>query len=229
MFEIIKKWQNNREAKKAEKAKTYSLFDNFVSETAPLVPRASKHPKAALYRHCWKRAVVLHQIFSSIEGMEEQAELYEQFQELAARKYSPIAPQGAYGPIRLELSGNAYEKLRAQEIKRLTPAQQNSAHRDQALACIYLGIDTKHRNPYIGQTLYSPEIRWKQHRIERTGPFKSGAEYATWKVLKENVPQSMLDEFEAYYIGFYNSYEKGHNETKGNNWQAYERGLNDRH
>lgn len=225
ILNAIKKAQKRRSAKKAEKKLLNHLFDRFAKETLPLVPKAPKNPEAALYRHCWKRAIVLHEIFAELGNSPEKVYLYKQFQEIASDCYSPIAPENAYGHVRLELSSKAHYKMRIQELNRVQPAQQTKNSRNHALACIYLGKDNIQYKPYIGQTSGNPETRWKEHRSTGSGPFKAGATYATWKVLEENVPESKLDELEAYYIGLYNAYDAGHNDKCGNDWRAYERGI----
>jgi hypothetical protein len=76
----------------------------------------------------------------------------------------------------------------------------------------------------VGQTLEAPERRWIQHRAEGTGPFKRGAQYVEWKVIRGEVQPAKLNELESYYIGLFNAYENGHNDNRGNDSMAYERG-----
>jgi hypothetical protein len=81
---------------------------------------------------------------------------------------------------------------------------------------------------YIGQTVGPPEGRWIQHRAEGTGPFKKGELYAEWKVIEGEIDPAKLNERESYYIGLYNADQDGYNDTKGNDWRAYERGQAER-
>lgn len=226
--QIIDNWKKKREARRERKARIEAMFKDFVAETRTLVPKAPKYPKAALFRHVWKRACAHEYIYKNIHKDEEKALIYSEFRKLAANRYSPVAPFNAYGKVQLKLSAEAYEKLIEKELARLFPKDEPKRKRDLNKACIYVGFDSEQNKPYIGQTIGDPEYRWKEHRVNGTGPFKKGASYANWKVLKENVSLKELDELEAYYIGYYNSFEDGYNETKGNDWQSYERGVNDR-
>jgi len=61
-----------------------------------------------------------------------------------------------------------------------------------------------------------------------TGPFKDGEKYVAWGVLEREVHPTKLNEREAYYIGYYDAYRSGYNETTGNDWVAYQRGQADR-
>ncbi len=225
---FIKNWKKKREAAKEKRAKIEALFENFVQETRPLVPKARKHPEAALYRHVWKRACAYQTICQEELKDEEKALIYEEFQNLACKRYYRIAPENAYGTVKLKLSAEAHMRIIDQELKRLSPKDETKSKRNKNLACIYVGFDSDDNKPYVGQTIGDPEYRWKEHRVNGTGPFKKGASYASWKVIKENVSPKMLDELESYHIGFYNAFEDGYNDTKGNDWQAYEQGRIDR-
>ena len=222
----IKKAKEKRLAEKAEKQRILQLFEKFVIETKPFVPKSPQNPKAALFRLCWKRAIVLQDIYEKQNNNSDKVHLYDKFRHLAANYYSRVAPENAYGRVPLKISGEARMKMQLKELERMNPSQQKKLKKNLKLACIYVGIDTIEKKPYIGQTTGNPESRWKEHRNNGTGPFKNGASYATWKVLKENVPPNKLNELESYYIGLYNTYENGHNETYGNDWQFYEKGKN---
>jgi len=226
IIRAIKKVKERRLAEKAENQRLLQLFEKFIEETRPFVPKSPKNPDAALFRLCWKRAIVLKDIFGKQDINSEKIYLYEKFQHIAANYYSRFAPENAYGIVPLKISGEARIKMQNKELERMTPSSQKKIKKNLKLACIYIGIDTIEKKPYIGQTTGNPESRWKEHRNNRSGPFKNGASYATWKILEENVPPNKLNELESYYIGLYNTYDNGHNETSGNDWQAYERGKN---
>ena len=223
--QIISNWKKERAARKERKARIEAMFEDFVSETRPLVPKAPKNPEAALFRHVWKRACVHQYIYQEVHKNEERALIFSEFRKVAAKRYWPVAPENAYGKVNLKLSPEAFLKLTEKELDRLYPRDEPDRKRNIDKACIYVGFDSKRNKPYIGQTIGDPEYRWKEHRVGGTGPFRKGASYARWEVVKENVSLDELDELEAYYIGYYNAYEDGHNETKGNNWQSYERGV----
>ena len=71
--DYLKKLKKKRIAQKVEEKKLNMLFDAFVDETRPLVPKAKKYPQAALYRLCWKRAIVLSDIYSESNDEKEKS------------------------------------------------------------------------------------------------------------------------------------------------------------
>ena len=79
---IFENWKTARATRAAAKRKLIASFSRFVEETRPLTPKAGKHPIAALYRHVWKRAVVLENI-ATTSGDHDSVSLYKQFQEIA--------------------------------------------------------------------------------------------------------------------------------------------------
>ena len=111
------------------------------------------------------------------------------------------------------------------EMQRLFPTREKQ--RARPLACIYIGTCDKGR-VYVGQTVGLPESRWLQHRFGGTGPFKKGEPYVRWEVIKGGIDPTKLDEWESYFIGFFDANKNGYNETQGNNWKAYQRGQADR-
>ncbi len=225
---FARKLEERRQAKAARRADRESLgaaFVRFVADSEEFAPVAPKHPVATLYRHVWKRAVALEDL-STMLGSAENAQIFRAFQSAASNKYSPVAPTGAYGPIHLKISGEARRRLQLKELERLLAPLVEAAQPRRDLACIYVGFATDHA-PYVGQTIDEPERRWRQHRREGTGPFRKGSDYARWEVLEGNVPLNKLDEIESYYIGYYNAFEAGLNENRGNNLRAYQRGLDE--
>jgi len=222
---ILDFFKRRREAKAQETAlcaKYENAFEEFLQETHPLVPpKATKHKDAALYRHAWKRACVL-EILAQRLNDEPRVGLYREFQRLAVERYYPVAPEGLYGKPQLRMEAKASGRLLKAEIERLNPSKKVQP-KPKALACVYIGRCEKGL-VYVGQTTLPPEYRWVQHRSEGTGPFKRGAKYVTWEVLIGPVPATELNEQESYFIGLHNAFENGHNDTRGNDWQAYEKG-----
>lgn len=124
--DFIKNWKHRREREAAAKRKIMACFAEFIEETRPLAPKATKHPEAALYRHAWKRAVVLADIAAKSNDT-EAVEEYEQFQQLAGRKYYAVAPDGPYGKIRLELSSSARLELTENEKEHIAAKKERAA------------------------------------------------------------------------------------------------------
>ncbi len=221
-MQFFKHWRQRRKEAAAEKARIERLFDGFLAESRPLAPRARKHQEAAVYRHAWKRSAVLEVLYQR-EMDDKKVLLFRAFQQLAADRYYRMAPVNAYGTVRLKIESEAAERLLEAEAKRLSP---QPAKKPPPTACIYLGRCEEGR-VYIGQTIEVPERRWVQHRVEGTGPFKDGAQFPHWEVLEGNIPKGHLDERESYYIGLLDTFQNGYNETRGNDWDAYERGRID--
>lgn len=79
---------------------------------------------------------------------------------------------------------------------------------------------------YIGQTIQSAKERFAQHlkpsTVKRRGSYKIynaiqkyGKENFYYEILKDNIDEEELDNYEIYFINKYNSYEKGYNSTRG--------------
>jgi hypothetical protein len=228
---VFGKWfrsrREEREKRNAERERIGGLFQAFLEETKPLVPRvAPKHPEAALLRHAWKRAGVLGILHT---GHPQCTAEYRALQELAAERYYAVAPDTLYGKARLRMDMKAANRLMEEEAARaLQDSGEARELEHSALACIYLGTTTE-GHVYVGQTISAPERRWVQHRVALTGPFKGQELYVTWRVVVGPVDPQRLDELESYYIGFYDAYkgdnpQRGLNETRGNDVSAYVRG-----
>jgi len=221
----LKRWRDARAKAAAERARVRALFESFLIQTKRLVPRAPKYPDAALYRHAWKRAVVLEILYQG-QSDETRASLYREFQKLAAGRYYRVAPVGPYGKVRLRMEGAAATRLLEAETRVLSPSAPKTK-RHRPLACIYIGTCEAGR-VYVGQTVEAPERRWIQHRAQGSGPFKNGAQWVDWKVIEGAIPLAKLDERESYFIGFFDAFQNGYNDTRGNDWAAYERGCDSR-
>lgn len=210
--------------------KAEEKFNEFYDQVGdqPIFTRTGKINRnitANRYRIIWRRAVVRHAIFEKLENKFE-CQVYEELANIAEKRYSIKAPINKYGKVELGLSENQGIKLWKQEMKLLFPGKEMLPQKDYS--CIYLGVDNKENKPYIGQTVNEPEIRQLQHRKSKTGPYKNGATYVEWKILRENVALNELDYWESKFIGAYNSFENGHNDNKGNNSLAYLEGLNEK-
>jgi hypothetical protein len=210
------------EKRERKRLKPYmGAFSRFVQESRLTCPRNKGYPDATLFRHVWRRAVVLQ---VHLAETDEEKQLLEKIQEIAARNYYACAPKNVYGEVRLAISPNQIlQYLKREQSK----PGQNRIWDTKRLPCIYLGM-TKDQKTYIGKTEKEPETRWVQHRRMATGPFKNGADYAEWKIIRGNLLAKELDFWESYYIGYFNSYEDGYNENPGNDLNAYEQGKKKR-
>ena len=222
---FFKRWRNARAEAAAKRAGLRSNFESFLRETELLVPQGSKHPKAALYRHAWKRAAVLGFIHQQRSDQTLTIQ-FKEFEKLAAKQYFKVAPETLYGKAPLKMGEKTATRLLEFEKARLFPTEREQV-RARPLACIYIGTCENGR-VYVGQTVGPPEVRWVQHRFGGTGPFKTVELYVEWKVVEGEIDPAKLDERESYYIGFYNADKEGYNDSKGNDWKAYERGRGER-
>jgi len=226
MAGFFARWRQSLKDAEAKRVELNRKFDTFVRETEPLAPTATKHPKATLYRHAWKRAAVIELIYQRLTEQttetKAKAALYAQFQNLAATQYNLVAPIGPYGKAKLVIEAKAATKLYEEEFNRqIRPPATKVDNRP--LACIYIGRCEQGR-VYVGQTVGAPEMRWVQHRTGGTGPFKGGERYVEWRVIEGSLHPSKLDEREAYWIGVYDAVDSGYNDTRGNHSRAYEQG-----
>ena len=115
---FIENWKKRRLERAEARKRLEELFEKFLLETKPMTPKASKHPEAALYRHAWKRAVAISFLFDKTSN-QERSELYKDFAQIAAKKYSRIAPQNLYGAVSLKMTPDAMLKMVEQEKRML--------------------------------------------------------------------------------------------------------------
>lgn len=98
--------------------------------------------------------------------------------------------------------------------------------RTMNVGMIYIIKNTKNTLVYIGQTTETLEDRWQYHI--RASRDKHKVKYKLYMAINEygfenfyceclegNIPLSLLDEKEIYYINQYNSYINGYNSTNG--------------
>ena len=90
---------------------------------------------------------------------------------------------------------------------------------------IYLVYNNKSQRYYVGQTINWFDIRYKSgwlyehsHKATVKGDLELYGEdsFEYTKIFKVANNQKELDKLEAYYIEYFNSYENGYNETRGN-------------
>ena len=90
---------------------------------------------------------------------------------------------------------------------------------------IYLVYNNKSQRYYVGQTINGFDIRYKSgwlyehsHKATVKGDLELYGEdsFEYTKIFKVANNQKELDKLEAYYIEYFNSYENGYNETRGN-------------
>ena len=107
----------------------------------------------------------------------------------------------------------------------IDPQRYNYNPNKEIYGIIYLVHNTKSDKYYIGQTINSFDIRYKsgwlyEHSrkdIVRTDLELYGEDsFEYTKIFKVAHNQRDLDKLEAYYIDYFNSYENGYNENRGN-------------
>lgn len=134
---------DGKERKEAE----LLAFRQFIEETKGKVIKTSKYPEAELYRHAWKRAIVLKSLFEDTD----KAKNYEAFEKMASDNYFKVAPDNPYRRTRLELSKKAYDKLLASEKKLLFSKPVLKASKDEKKT-IRRPKKPKTRNPQYGHS-----------------------------------------------------------------------------
>ena len=63
VLDFIRRWRERREEAAIERGNFERTVEEFIADTRPFAPVAAKYPEAALYRHAWKRAVALQEIY----------------------------------------------------------------------------------------------------------------------------------------------------------------------
>jgi len=117
---FFKRWRDARAEAAAKRAELQSRFEAFLRETEPLVSQGSNHPKAALYRHAWKRAAVLGCIFEQRSDQRLTIQ-FKEFEKLAGERYFEAAPETLYGKAPLKMGEKTVTRLLEFEKQRLFP------------------------------------------------------------------------------------------------------------
>jgi len=128
---FFQRWRAARAEAAAKRADLQRRFDAFLLETEPSVP-LSKHQKAALYRHAWKRAAALGIIFQRKSDPELVAH-FKELEKLAGERYFQVAPETLYGKAPLQMGEKTALRLLEIEMQRLFPTRQKQ--RARPLAC----------------------------------------------------------------------------------------------
>ena len=100
--------------------------------------------------------------------------------------------------------------------KQLINYLSDSSIRIKKIGYIYAAHTKLDGKWYVGQTIGDPEKRFWEHRKNKTGPYRTGAEEVTWHILESDISGNDLNNREAFWIKEKNAYEIGHNRTKGN-------------
>lgn len=117
-----------------------------------------------------------------------------------------------------------------QEIKievEASPEKYNYIEGKDIYGIIYLVHNNESDKYYVGQSINSFDIRYKKGWLKDSSHSKKdtvkedlqlyGEESFEYiKIFKVAYSQYELDKLEAYYIDYYNSYENGYNENRGN-------------
>jgi hypothetical protein len=98
---FFQRWRTARAEAAAKRADLQRRFDAFLLETEPFISE-SPYPKAALYRHAWKRAAVLGIIYQRLSDPARVAH-FRELERLAGERYFQVAPETLYGkaPLRM--------------------------------------------------------------------------------------------------------------------------------
>lgn len=128
-----------------------------------------------------------------------------------SKDYNTKKTQEALQQIKIEVESN--------------PEKYNHIEGKDIYGIIYLVHNIKSDKYYIGQTTAVFDIRYKSgwlHEHGRKNEVKEDLElygensFEYIKLFKVAHSQYELDKLEAYYIDYYNSYENGYNENRGN-------------
>ena len=142
------------------------------------------------------------------------------------RKYSQENRDKTNERVRKNRAKKTQETLQQIKIEvESNPDKYNHIEGKEVYGIIYLVYNIKSDKYYVGQTTIGFDNRYPlgwlyehskkdtvKHDLELYG--ENSFEYT--KLFKIAYSQYELDKLEAYYINYYNSYENGYNETRGN-------------
>ena len=115
-----------------------------------------------------------------------------------------------------------------QEIKiqvEKNPEKYNYIEGNEIYGIVYLVHNIESNRYYVGQTITAFDIRYQsgwlyshKHKdtVKEDLTLYGKDSFKYTKIFKVAHSQYELDKLEAYYIDYYNSYENGYNETRGN-------------
>lgn len=141
-------------------------------------------------------------------------------------QYYKSCPETLYGPVKLKITVPMANQMERHEKQSLEMLLEKKLLVASIQGYIYVGT-TPSDKKYVGKTIRSPERRYLEHREFGTGPFKLGDTSIEWKVV-QIASQSELDNWESFYIGFYDSNKSGFNDNKGNRVESYKQGEKER-
>jgi group I intron endonuclease len=101
----------------------------------------------------------------------------------------------------------------------------------EQLGYIYKIINDINDKIYVGETTRSLEDRFSEHCFEKrsTSRIHKAIQEFGWQHFKiieiERVPLSQIYDREAYWVQYYNAYEKGYNSTPNGQWMSSPRGT----
>ena len=149
------------------------------------------------------------------DKIKEQQQQYQQENKDKIKKYRQVRYQ--------ENTQEALQEIKIEVEK--NPEKYNYIEGKEIYGIIYLVHNIESNKYYVGQSINSFDIRYKsgwlyehgyknsvKHDLDIYG--ENSFEYI--KLFKVAHSQYELDKLEAYYIDYYNSYENGYNENRGN-------------
>ena len=149
------------------------------------------------------------------DKIKEQQQIYQQENKDKIkeykRKHRDKQTQEALQEIKIEVEKN--------------PEKYNYNPNKEIHGIIYLVNNIESNKYYVGQTVNSFDIRYpsgwlyehgRKDTVKHDLQLYGENSFKYIKIFKVAYSQHELDKLEAYYIDYYNSYENGYNETRGN-------------
>lgn len=114
----------------------------------------------ALYRHSWRRAIVLSYI-AATNGNKEDVEKFQYFESVCGNLYYERAPEGLYGKAKLQFTGDAQSRLEAFERERIEEAQEkiSGIKKKKYRGAVYLVYSPGNQQYKIGRTTQAVKKR----------------------------------------------------------------------
>ena len=210
----------SKECSKCHKIKSVSEFYKDIDKSDELQPRCKECSKIYNKKHYQENTNYFKE--RDKKRRQENPDYFKKYY----KKYYQENPDYFKKHNKEYYEKNTQEALQQIKIEvESNPEKYNYREGEKIYGVIYLVNNIKSNKYYVGQTTRTFDIRYKSGWLHEHGCKNSVKEdlglygensFKYIKLFKVAHSQHELDKLEAYYIDYYDSYENGYNETRGN-------------
>ena len=202
--------KENKDKIKERRRKYYQKNSDYIKEKSNKYYQENKETKKEYQKDYYK---------NNFDMIKEKSKQYQKDNAEKIKKYQKEYKKEYY-------SKNIQEAL--QQIKtevESDPEKYNYIEGKEIYGIIYLVHNIKSDKYYVGQTIRGFDNRYpsgwlyahsKKDTVKKDLQLYGKESFEYTKILKVAHSQYELDKLEAYYIDYYNSFENGYNENRGN-------------